>query len=124
MLLFSLTLCTTCISLFFIDRPVRFAPSVFSITFHNFQGISDLFSEVSWFNHRTKQCCKRNISYPLISASSGVLPAVLLKVMGYDVVLLDKFFFIYNAPTCPYGLRGPHSWAWQECNRLLRLGRQ
>ena len=21
------------------------------------------------------------------------------------------------------GLRGPPSWAWQECNRLLRLGR-
>jgi len=23
---------------------------------------------------------------------------------------------------CPCGLRDPPSWAWQECNRLLRLG--
>ena len=29
-----------------------------------------------------------------------------------------------NAPTtCPCGLRGPPSWAFQQCNRLLRLGR-
>jgi len=31
--------------------------------------------------------------------------------------------FSSNAPTCPYGLRGLPSWAWQKCNRLLRLGR-
>jgi len=28
-----------------------------------------------------------------------------------------------HAPTCPCGLRGLPSWAWQKCNRLLRLGR-
>jgi len=33
------------------------------------------------------------------------------------------FFFLSNATTCPCGLRGPPSWAWQQCNRLLRLGR-
>jgi len=27
-----------------------------------------------------------------------------------------------NAPTCPCGLRGLPTWAWQKCNRLLRLG--
>ena len=32
-------------------------------------------------------------------------------------------FFLSNATTCPCGLRGPPSWAWQQCNRLLRLGR-
>ena len=32
-------------------------------------------------------------------------------------------FFLSNAPTCPCGVRGPPSWAWQQCNRLLRLGR-
>jgi len=32
-------------------------------------------------------------------------------------------FFPPNATTCPCGLRGPPSWAWQECNWLLRLGR-
>ena len=31
--------------------------------------------------------------------------------------------FLSNATTCPCGLRGPPFWAWQECNRLLRLGR-
>ena len=34
-----------------------------------------------------------------------------------------KFFFWSNATTCPCGLHGPPSWAWQECNRLLSLGR-
>jgi len=32
-------------------------------------------------------------------------------------------FFLSNAITCPCGLRDPPSWAWQECNRRLRLGR-
>jgi hypothetical protein len=37
---------------------------------------------------------------------------------------VDKNIFFYNATTCPFsGLRGPPSWAWQECNRLLRVGR-
>jgi len=93
MLLSSVTLCTTCTSLFFIDRSTRSAPSIFSITFDNFQGVSDLFSQVSLFNHQTKLCCKRNISYPLISVSFEVLPAVLLKVKvlwDIDVVSLDK----------------------------------
>ena len=36
----------------------------------------------------------------------------------------EVFFFLSNATTCPFsGLRGPPSWSWQECNRLLRLGR-
>jgi hypothetical protein len=30
---------------------------------------------------------------------------------------------IPKAVTCPCGLRGPPSWAWQQCNRPLRLGR-
>jgi len=37
--------------------------------------------------------------------------------------LISGGFFPPNATTCPCGLRGPPSWAWQECNRLLRLGR-
>ena len=28
---------------------------------------------------------------------------------------LDNFFFVSNATTCPCGLRGPPSWAWQQC---------
>ena len=35
------------------------------------------------------------------------------------------FFFLpslSNAPHVLYGLRGLPSWAWQKCNRLLRLG--
>jgi len=38
-------------------------------------------------------------------------------------IFVVLFFFLSNATTCPCGLRGPPSWAWQECNRLLRLGR-
>ena len=32
-------------------------------------------------------------------------------------------FFGPMPPHVLCGLRGPHSWAWQECNLLLRLGR-
>ena len=37
--------------------------------------------------------------------------------------MLWKFSFWSNPTTCPCGLRGPPSWAWQQCNRLLRVGR-
>ena len=36
--------------------------------------------------------------------------------------ILNFFFFqCHHISFC--GLRGPPSWSWQECNRLLRLGR-
>ena len=37
--------------------------------------------------------------------------------------LMFKEFFWSSATTWPCGLRGPPSRAWQQCNRLLRLGR-
>ena len=36
---------------------------------------------------------------------------------------IRNFFFKSNAPHVLDGLRGLPSWAWQKCNRLLRLGR-
>ena len=39
------------------------------------------------------------------------------------ILLRSMVCFWSNATTCPCGLHGPPSWAWQECNRLLRLGR-
>ena len=36
---------------------------------------------------------------------------------------LSFFFFFPMPPHVLCGLRGPPSWAWQECNRLLSLGR-
>ena len=35
----------------------------------------------------------------------------------------QKYFFPPVPPLVLCGLRGPPSWAWQECNRLRRLGR-
>jgi len=35
------------------------------------------------------------------------------------LLIFPKYFFLSNATTCPCGLRGPPSWAWQGCNRLL-----
>jgi len=55
-------------------------------------------------------------AYHAISHIIGTLDLLLLAFM-------DFFFFASNATTCPHGLRGPPSWAWQECNWLLRLGR-
>ena len=37
--------------------------------------------------------------------------------------LAGMFFFGPMPPHVLCGLRGPPSWTWQECNRLLRLGR-
>jgi hypothetical protein len=37
--------------------------------------------------------------------------------------LTKKMFPPSMPPHVLCGLRGPPSWAWQECNRLLRLGR-
>ena len=42
--------------------------------------------------------------------------------VSYKILFL-KLFFSPQCTTCPYGLRGPRSWTWQECYRLLRLGR-
>ena len=47
----------------------------------------------------------------------GVLP------QNVRTRIVSNCFFFFNASTCPCGLRGSPSWAWQECNRLLRLGR-
>ena len=46
---------------------------------------------------------------------------------GHRTCIKNKpgIFFLFP-PIPPHvlcGLRGPPSWAWQECNRLLRLGR-
>ena len=44
----------------------------------------------------------------------------------YIYIYICIYIYIYIPPMPPHvlcGLRGPPSWAWQECNRLLRLGR-
>ena len=38
-------------------------------------------------------------------------------------LIFDFFLFSPIQPHVFCGLRGPPSWAWQECNQLLRLGR-
>ena len=37
--------------------------------------------------------------------------------------IVADIFFLPMPPHVLCGLRGPPFWAWQECNRLLRLGR-
>ena len=44
-------------------------------------------------------------------------------VQGVSSCTPGLIFFLSNGTTCPCGLRGPPSWAWQKCNRLLSLGR-
>ena len=49
---------------------------------------------------------------------------VLGFTLGAKFYVYLIYIYIYippNATTCPCGLRGPPSWAWQECNRLLRV---
>ena len=59
-----------------------------------------------------------------------LLPKVQLQVSALDNIHLQvvheslrKFYFSPMPPHVLCGLRGPPSWAWQECNRRLRLGR-
>ena len=42
---------------------------------------------------------------------------------NFEIPIIIIIIFWSNATTCPCGLRGPPSWAWQQCNRLLSLGR-
>jgi len=46
--------------------------------------------------------------------------SAMLRISKYTRFM---YFFLSSATTCLCGLRGPPCWAWQECNRLLRLGR-
>jgi hypothetical protein len=41
---------------------------------------------------------------------------------GKVLYLNKKYYSFPNATTCPYTLRGHHSWFWPKHNRLLRLG--
>jgi len=56
-------------------------------------------------------------------ALSEVLALEELCTCKTDQRLNKYIFFFFDAPTCPCGLRGLPSWAWQKYNRLLRLGR-
>jgi len=47
--------------------------------------------------------------------------ATTLNCMVTGVTKVQDMRGFFSA-TCPCGLRGPLSWAWQECNRLLKLG--
>jgi len=48
---------------------------------------------------------------------SGILDGG--KILSLVVVVVGTKC-LSNATTCPCGLRGPPSWVWQDCNRLLR----
>jgi len=48
---------------------------------------------------------------------------VLMNCVYVDTEMMGEEMFFSQCPTCPCGLRGLPSWAWQKCNRLLRLGR-
>jgi len=64
-----------------------------------------IFTENQWSKFRAMECWR------------------LLGEIPQAWMLKSLIFFLSNATTCPCGLRGPPSWAWQECNRLLIMGR-
>ena len=76
-----------------------------------------------YFNIPTHKIQRNNIKIyphlfqPILTGFAEIMCAQIL------ILLYSIDFFWSNATTCPCGLRGPPSWAWQECNRLLRLGR-
>ena len=59
------------------------------------------------------------ITEKILASQDGLYSTVGCKLY----IFCQRFFF----PQCHHmsfsGLRGPPSWAWQECNRLLRVGR-
>ena len=46
-----------------------------------------------------------------------------IRIYSYFSSIAHHIYIFSPNATCPCGLRGPPSWVWQECNRLLRLGR-
>ena len=42
---------------------------------------------------------------------------------GFETCRRHKKLYFFLSPHVICGLRSPPSWAWQECNRLLRFGR-
>jgi len=65
----------------------------------------------------------KNMSYSLVSKVYKFMTFVAKIKTEKLVVMLLQYIFLSNAPYILYGLRGLPSWAWQKCNRLLRLGR-
>ena len=77
-----------------------------------------------WVGTVTLHVCSSDMCTYHSLLSLHTLPlAVRLPRFSSSSSLCLIFFFLSNANTCPCGLRGPPSWAWQQCNRLLRLGR-
>ena len=85
-----------------------------------------------WLNWQCKNCglsvfdvANYRITCVLIYTSPKICVWKLEVKLCYPFLknFLFEFFFFPppNAPTCPCGLRGLPSWAWQKCNRLLRL---
>ena len=72
------------------------------------------------------KCCKKKMatSYRIRTSIQGsnCKPRLWLAWNNFST-RNGKFLFLSNATTCPLWIRDPPSWAWQEYNRLLRLGR-
>ena len=52
------------------------------------------------------------------------LSITIVAVTKNEVLDFIRDFFFSQCHHMSFcGLRGPPSWAWQKCNRLLRLGR-
>ena len=58
---------------------------------------------------------------PIVNSARSKIS--LKKALQLGRLMQLEFFFLPMPPHVLCGLRGPPSWAWQECNRLLRLGR-
>ena len=79
--------------------------------------------------HRSEEDLQTTEDEMCLVRCGGLLATERAGMGGENAGLLvvkekDKLFFF--GPMPPHvlcGLRGPPSWAWQECYRLLRLGR-
>ena len=67
-----------------------------------------------------------NYTLPSNDIMYKILPQFVTKYKLQMDEHFDRFFFFFPPPQMPphvlCGLRGPPSWAWLECSRLLRLG--
>ena len=110
----------------------RFLPS----SSHPETDIQSFRFSVKIFSRSVLHGSPKNYFFPGLSGLSETL--IVMKVIShyfhqYSVITqavtlchisTPNIYIFSNATTCPFsGLRGPSSWAWQECNRLLRLGR-
>ena len=68
----------------------------------------------------TRRCVVTSRTFRILKCHTVPSAQTLYFISSYSDTIFFFFFQCHHMSFC--GLRGPPSWAWQKCNRLLSLG--